>query len=111
MEDFQHEGESICRDIAKELKNIQTREELVKAAPKLKTQFNKLVDLMMEARAFQQESEEVFDPMRAVSDAGDLLLVELKRIYKLEAGRETIEKAQKEALLRLDAFERKRKLK
>jgi len=111
MEDFQHEGESICRDITKELKKIQTREELVKATPKLKLKFSKLVDLMIEARAFQQESEEAFDPMVAASDASFLLLNELKRIYKLEAGRETIEKAQKEALLRLDAFERKRKLK
>lgn len=108
MEDFQREGESICRDITKELKKVQTREELVKSVPKLKLKFNKLVDLMIEARAFQQESEEVFDPMVPASDGSALLLAELKRVYKLEAGREIIEKTQKEALLRLDAFERKK---
>ena len=111
MEDFQHEGESICRDITKELKKIQTHNEFVKAAPKLKLKFNKLIDLMIEARAFQQESDEAFNPMATASDASSLLLAELKRVYKLEAGRETIEKTQREALLRLDAFERKRKLK
>lgn len=108
VQDFQREGESICRDLTRELKKIQTREELVKAAPKLKAKFDKLVDLMIEARAFQRESEEVFDPISNHSEVSRLLLCELRRIYQLEAGRETIEKTQKEALLRLDAFERKR---
>jgi hypothetical protein len=104
MEDFQYEGEAICRDLTQELKKIQTREELAKAVPKLKGKFEALVDLMIEARQFQEIAEEEWTPL--ATESNDALLVELKRIYKLEAGRETIEKAQSEALLRLDAFER-----
>lgn len=110
MEDFHHEGESICREITHELKKIQTREDLLQSAPKLKSKFNKLVDLMIEAKIFQQESEEAFDPMTFKKEASRALLNELKRIYKLEAGREIIEKTQKEALIKLDAFESKKKL-
>lgn len=104
MQDFQHEGEAICRDLTQELKKIQTREELVKAAPKLKEKFETLVDLIIEARKFQEMTEEEWAPLE--SEANDSLVLELKRVYKLEAGRETVEKAQKEALLRLDAYER-----
>lgn len=107
-EDFQHEGESLCRDLTKELRKVQTREDLAKAAPKIKAKFEKIVDLVIEAKKFQMESEEEetnsdFTPDIAASDA---FLAELKRVYKIEAGRDTIEKAQKEALLRLDAFDR-----
>lgn len=111
MEEFHREGEAVCREITDELKNVQTREELAKAVPKLKTKFNKLVELMIDARTFQQESEEAFDPMAVKTEAGQALLVELKRVYQIEAGRDNIEKAQREALLKLDAFERKKKLK
>jgi len=109
MEDFHHEGDALCRKIAHELKQIETGEELMRAIPKLKTQFNQLVELMIEARRFQYKSEEVFDPISIKTEGSRTLLAELKRVYQIETGRELIEKAQKEALLKLDAFERKNK--
>jgi len=108
-EDFQYEGEAICRQLVEELKKVQSREELIKAAPKLKGRFNELVDLMIEARVYEQQHEEEFDVIPQASETSQQLLTELKRVYQLEAGRETIEKAQKEALLKLDAYEARRK--
>jgi hypothetical protein len=108
LEDFQREGQALSRELAMELQEIQTREELHKAAPKIKKKFDLLVDLMIEARKFQQKhpEENGFDPATTDPATSDLLLCELKRIYRLESGRETIEKAQRESLIRLDAFER-----
>jgi hypothetical protein len=108
-EDFQYQGEAICRKLVGELQKVQTREELLKAAPKLKAHFQELVDLMIEARTFEQDHEEEFDVLPQASEISQQLLVELKRVYKIEAGRETIEKAQKEALLKLGAYEARRK--
>ncbi len=109
LEDFKHEGESICRDLTEDLRQIQSREELIKKAPRLKSHFERLVDLMIEAKKFQEIAEEEWIPLS--TGASDTLCSELKRVYRLEAGRETIEKAQSEALLRLDAFERFQKKK
>lgn len=108
-EDFQHQGEAICRELVEKLKKIETREELVEAVPVLTRKFDELVELIIEARTFQQKKEEEFDVMPEASENSLQLLNELKRIYKIEAGREMIEKAQKEALLKLDAYENRRK--
>jgi len=107
--DFRHEGESICRDLAKELHKIETPQQLNLAAPKLKSCFNRLADVMIAARKFEGEEEESFDPGPKDKSASDALVAELKRIYRLEGGREAIEKIQKEALLKIDSFESKRK--
>jgi hypothetical protein len=104
VEDFRKEGEALSRQLMENLQNIRTREEVVKAVPRLKHDFEKLVDLMIEARRFQEE--EPFEPDTSNTEVSELLREELKRVYKIEGGREMIEKAQKEALIRLDAFER-----
>ena len=88
----------------KDLQKIESREQLVKVVPRLKVHFEKLVDLMIEAKKFQETAEEEFAPLP--TQASEKLLLELKRIYQLEAGGELIEKAQNEALLRLDRFEK-----
>jgi len=103
-EDFYHEGEALVRELTLALVKIETREDLMAAAPKLKEYFGQLVSLMIEARKFEKENEEFFDLSHLDRSASDALLGEMRRIYKLEAGRETIEKAQKEALLKLDSF-------
>lgn len=99
-EDFRHEGEAICRCLIEELQEIENRQDLLKKAPRLKTLFENLVDLMIAARNAQ------VDPQVDSTEISQVLQAELKRIYRMEGGREVIEKAQKESLLRLDAFER-----
>ena len=104
QDDFIHAGESVCRALVEELQEIETRQDLLKRAPHLNQLFEELVDLMISARKAQ--AEEAFDPRSEGSPIAEVLQAELKRIYQIEGGRELIEKAQKEPLLRLDAFER-----
>ncbi|MBS0615863.1 MAG: hypothetical protein JSR58_04850 [Verrucomicrobia bacterium] len=99
-DDFRHEGEAIARALVDELQEVENRQDLLKASPKLKKLFEQLVDLMIAARNAQME------PQLDSTEMSQVLQAELKRIYRMEGGREVIEKAQKEALLRLDAFER-----
>jgi hypothetical protein len=110
LEDFQHEGEAMNRALAKDIREIRTREELVKAIPRLKKRYEEFVDLIIAAKEYQQEHLEEEPPEVNFSDLpnGELLFWELKRIYAMEGGRESMEKAQREALIRLDAYERNR---
>jgi hypothetical protein len=108
LEDFQGDSESICREIVNDLKTIYLREDLVKNVPRLRKKFIALVDVIIEARKFQESHPEEMTSFSLYSDEvqSEHLREELERIYHIEGGKELIEKAQKEALLRLDAFER-----
>jgi len=109
LEDFQHEGESECRKLVEDLSKIHTREDLLKMERRLKNKFESLVDLMIAARQFQEEHPEVkeIDPTLNDNSSNEALQEELMRIYSMEGGREIIERTQSEALIRLDAFERR----
>ena len=107
LEDFHYEGKVRCRALIEELQTIHNREDLTRALPRLKKHFNELVDLMIDAREFQEKhSDEEAMPDFAENSISSLLEQELRRIYAIDGGREIIESAQHEALVRLDAFER-----
>lgn len=107
LEDFQHEGEAECRKLVDNLSTIHTRDDLLKMERRLKNRFERLVDLMIAARKFQEEhsEEKEIDPALFDHPSNDALQEELLRIYAMEGGREIIERAQSEALIRLDSFE------
>jgi hypothetical protein len=91
-----------------ELKEIETLEQLLGSETRLKKKFETLVALMIDASRFQDkhlESEEAPSEELAVSLA---LKEELQRVYLIEGGREVIERAEQEALVKLDAYERSR---
>ncbi len=107
-EEFYREGKTRCQVLVASLKKIENREQLLRSEPILKKQFESLVNLMIEAREFQQEhldndEGEYLFPERS---GDDQLEEELRRIYSIEGGREIIERTQQEALVRLDAYER-----
>ncbi len=104
LEDYQREGSALCRQLAVDLQKIHNREELARALPQIEKQFEKFVDLMIEARTFQQKHPE--DASLYESDESEILRAQLQRVCALEGGLDAMEKAQREALLRLDAFER-----
>lgn len=79
---------------------------MIRAVPQLKKHFEELVDLMILARDFQENHPDEVMPLLAENTISNLLEQELRRIYMIEGGREIIENAQQEALVRLDAFER-----
>lgn len=108
-EEFQQEGEARCRSLLIDLQKIENREQLLAAEAKLKKHFEAMIDLIIEARQFQQEQMEEgeSDPVFRINAAEDDLQKELRRIYAIEGGRELVERSQQEALIRLDAYERK----
>jgi hypothetical protein len=106
LEDFHCEGESRCRALVHDLQKIHNREELTKAIPTLKKHFEELVTLMIHAREFQENHPDENVPIAYDNTVSSLLEEELRRIYAMEGGREMIEHAQQEALVRLDGFER-----
>ncbi|MES2344666.1 MAG: hypothetical protein V4494_01840 [Chlamydiota bacterium] len=104
LEDYQKEGDALCRKLVKEFQQVHSREELVKVMPHLKKEFENLVDLVVEARVYQANHPE--DGSLYEGLQSEALRAELQRIYALEGGRVLIEEAQHEALLRLDVFEK-----
>jgi Tfp pilus assembly protein PilP len=106
LEDFHYEGESRCRALIEEMQRIQDRDQLTRAAPALKKHFEDIVVLMIHAREFQESHPDEALPPIAENSTSSALEEELRRIYAMESGREIVEGAEHEALVRLDAFER-----
>lgn len=93
--DLRCEGEAQTRKLAQELSQIETKEELQKAVPRLRKRFDEMAELLLQLRAFPaQESEP--------SLASEQLFAELARLYEMPGGRELIETAQSEAVARLE---------
>ncbi len=107
MDDFRAEGEGINRALVAELNQIHSRDDLLAHADKLKQLFNELVDVIIRAQAYKDKHPDdgLSDPPRKDHAISDQLRIELNRVLHMEGGREVIEKAQEEALNRLDAFE------
>lgn len=107
FEEFQFEGAARVRLLLTDLKNIETREDLIKAEPILKKHFEKIVAIIIQARLFQQRNTGLEVPVLQIGQLlSSSLLEEMRRIYALEGGRECIERSQKEAMLKLDAKEK-----
>ena len=88
---------------------IHTREQLLASTSNLQRLFNRLANLMIAAEDFSiSHPEQEKGPLRWQNhDLSDQLRVELNRIYRLEGGRQILEKSQENALQRLDAFEKR----
>ena len=109
LEEFQYEGEAQCRKLVKILEKVETREELVRALPELKKQFNALAALAVKAKEYQRAHPEEgdIDPCYFDHPYAEALKEELKRVYSIEEGRAMIEKAEREALITIDSTRRK----
>lgn len=106
--EFQREGEARCKAFLLDLAKIENREQLLMLEPQLKKHFESLISLMIDAREFQlKHPDDVVMESSYDGRGPDILLEEeLRRIYLIEGGREVVERAQHEALFRLDAYER-----
>ncbi len=106
LDDFQREGEALSRILIKHLESIESQEELLRAEPILKKDFEAYVDLINQARAYQlKHTDEIATDGGSDFSVSDELKKQLRRIFAIEGGREIIERAQQEALERLDANE------
>lgn len=94
LDDLRVEGEAETKKLAEELRAVGSKEELQRSLPKLRKRFNKIADLLIEAKDFpKQEMQPSF--------ASEQLFVELARLYEMPRGRELIESAEMEALQKL----------
>ncbi len=109
-QEFQKAGEEQCLSLLKILQSIETSDQLLSAEPVLKNKFESLVALMIESSRFQQEHPDEWqsESVSEVSFVSTSLKEELSRIYLIEGGREVIERAELESLVKLDAYERSR---
>ncbi|MBS0272688.1 MAG: hypothetical protein JSR85_08615 [Proteobacteria bacterium] len=109
LDDFEEEGEGVTRSLIQELKAIHTRDQLLVASSRLQRQFDRLVTIIIAAEEFSLSHPELEKGggMRHNHELSDQLRVELNRLYRLEGGRQMIEKCEEKALHRLDAFQKR----
>lgn len=98
LSDLRYEAEGEMKKLTVELKKIESSEDVQKSAKRLKKQFNRIADLLLQARNFPLSQEEIPES----SPAGEELFAELARIYEIPGARASIEAAQNEAIRRLD---------
>jgi hypothetical protein len=109
-EEFHKEGEVLCRSLVETLQEIDSLDQLLSKETLLKKKFESLVSLMIDASRFQERHPDNWGAESGIEPG--LISVSLKeqlhRIYLLEGGREIVERAQQESLVKLDAYERSR---
>lgn len=96
LEDLRLEGEAETKKLTKELRAIETKEQLQKAKPKVKKRFDRIADVLIQVRKLPLD-ETSFEP----TEAGEALFVEMARLYEIPGGREILESAQNDAVRRL----------
>lgn len=96
---IQKKSVKILRELLFQLENIHTINELLDREFILQRQFEKLVDLIIEAKKLQ------IDPIDN-EELSNSLQKSLKRVYEIDGGQEIIEHLQCSALQRLDRFEK-----
>ncbi|MCI0381972.1 MAG: hypothetical protein L0207_02830 [Chlamydiae bacterium] len=101
---IQKKSEECCENILDTFIQIQSHDDLVQMESQLKRQFDELVELIIKAKVFFKKNPHKIPPQLPINSFNDALKEELMRIYKIEGGREVVERAQKEALIRLDGF-------
>jgi len=107
VQDCQNEAKEVMKSLIADLKEVQSRVDLIEKGPKIERKSQTLVFLMIRLKKLQEKGRTIpEDKDQAVSDE---LMHEMKRIYHLEGGRELMEHFQREALLKLDAFDQDKK--
>ena len=104
------QGQQIKLELLSELQSVDDIETLLKVSPKLQRLFGQLVDVMIEAKKWQNTHKvtawQMSDDERLTSQQ---ITQELARIYKIPSAQLLIEKTQELALLKLDtALNRKK---
>lgn len=95
----QKKSVKILKELLFQLEKIDTINDLLDRELILQRQFEKLVDLIIEAKNLQ------IDPIDN-EELSDSLQKSLQRIYEMDGGQEIIEHLQCSALQRLDRFEK-----
>jgi hypothetical protein len=104
---FQERGRSISVALVIELEAIDDLDSLLERLAYIESLFDALVDVMIEARKWQQRHECTFEISEEDSQLSNRISTELNRLFQIPLAGHFIEKSQQKALERLDAFEKK----
>lgn len=107
--DFVYESDRICKRLIKDLKGIEHSQDLAASQARLEKDFSDLADLIIEAKKVQLENPDLFLQEILECPSSELLRQELVRVYAIEGGRDMVQKAEREALSRLERFHLKQK--
>lgn len=106
LEEFQWEGKKQMELLLHDLQSIETREDLLVAEPALAKRWDKLVEVMIQAMIFVKKNPgQDVSMTNATQMLSASLQGEMERVYRLEGGRECIERVAHEPMLRLHAKE------
>lgn len=104
---FQEQGYQKIEELITELQKIESIDELLAHEIQLKTLYEELVDLIIQAKVYQKKHKVYWKTEAMHQGVNEELRRELNRLYKLPGGKEIMEKYQLQACQRLDAFEKK----
>ena len=104
---FQERGRAITLLLVEELQQVDDVDALLCRLPYIESLFESLVDLMIEARKWQQKHKESWHIVDPDSRLNEQFALELNRVMRIPLAAHFIEKSQQKALERLDAFEKK----
>lgn len=93
-------GQKKARELLAELKKLKSRDQLMDASERLERCYEEIADLMLlvKMNVKQQKGVEFTDQDQQLNEK---IRLELLRIYRIDGGREILEKCQKKALDKL----------
>lgn len=98
---FLKEGREIQEKLISIIENVETVQELQVEKKRLQRCFTELVDVMIEARAYQKKTNSSWHMSKEDERVSKELEKELNRLYGIPGAKEFIEKCYEEPLLRL----------
>lgn len=107
---FLAQGQQVKLELLSELEGIDDIETLLQASPKLQRLFGQLVDVMIEAKKWQNSHKTaVWQMSDDESMTSQQIAQELARICQIPSAQVLIEKTQEVALLKLDSAVNRKK--
>lgn len=100
--DFMVEGEGLIKSLIEELKQMETKEDLLASQYRIKVKFDQISSLMLEAALQPEEQNPSSEGF--ISMYSEELFQEISRIYQIDEGREIMEKLQVDALDQLEVL-------
>ena len=100
-EEFRSEGVSLMRSIYKDLKQVQSKKDLIKKRKKLIKKFHHLCNLVMQIHERKKKYPELFFIQMLPPPESSQLEKEIKRVCSIEGNKELLESYQKSAMKKL----------
>ena len=98
------------QELTFELQKIETQDDLIQKGDILKKKYEEIVDAIIAVTIYCQKTSSQIPQITDEEEINHRLELELSRLYKLPGALFLLEKYQANALIRLDAFEKKQKI-